>query len=101
MRLRILSVLAAIIALAWSSQFALAGAIRYAGRELHDGSIAVVQKASDATGTAAGGVEDAGKEAGTVLKDGAATVGKGAESAPGMAVRGTKAAASKVWNAVW
>jgi hypothetical protein len=61
----------------------------------------MVQKASEATGTAAGGVEDAGKEAGAALKDGAATAGRGAASSPGAAVRGTKAAASKVWRAVW
>jgi hypothetical protein len=101
MRLRVVSVLAAIIALAWSVQFAQAGAIRYAGKQVQKGSIAVAQKTSDAAGTATGGVEDAGKATGTVLKDGAATFGKDAASAPGVAVRGTKAAASKVWEAVW
>jgi len=101
MRLKVVSVLAAAIALAWTAQFAQAGAIRYAGKELHKGSIAAVQKASDATGSAAGGVEDAGKATRAALKNGRVTLGKDAASAPGTAVRGTKAAASKVWKAVW
>ena len=101
MRLGFLSVFAALIALACSSQFAQAGAIRYAGEKLHDGSAVVIQKTSDATGTAAGGVEDAGKATGTALKDGTVTLKKDAASAPGMAVRGTKTAASSIWKAVW
>ena len=101
MRLKVVSVLAAIIAVAWAAQFAQAGAIRYAGRELHKGSIAAVQKTSDATGTVAGGVGDVGKATRAALKNGRVTLGKDAASGPGMAVRGTKAAASKVWKAVW
>ena len=101
MRAKAVSVLAAIIALACSAQFARAGAIRYAGKELHKGSIAAVEKTSDATGTATGGVEDAGKTAATSLKNGTVALRKGAAGSPGMAVRETKAAASKVWKAVW
>jgi hypothetical protein len=101
MRLKVLSVLAALIALAPFVPSARAGAIRYAGRELHKGSIAAVQKTSDATGTAVGSVEDASKATGTALKDGTGTLRKSAVSAPGVAVRETKTAASKIWNAVW
>ena len=101
MRFRIVSLLPAVIALAWSVQFAQAGAIRYAGKQLHKGSIAAIQKTSDATGAAAGSVEDAGKATGTALKGGAATLRKGVVSGPGNAVRGTKAAVSRIWNAVW
>ena len=101
MRLGIVTVLAAMIALPCFVPLAQAGAIRYARKELHKGSVAAVQKTSDATGTAAGSVEDAGKATSAVLEDGAATFGKGVASAPGAAVRGTKAAASKIWNAVW
>ena len=101
MRLRIVSVSAAMIALAWFVPLAQAGAIRYAGKELQKGSVAAVQKTSDAAGTAAGSVEEAGKATGTALKEGAATVGKDVISAPGAAVRGTKSTASKIWNAVW
>jgi hypothetical protein len=101
MRSKIFSVLAAIIALAWSVQFAHAGAIRYAAKALHQGSIAAVQKTSDAAGTARGGVENAGKATGTALKDGTVALGKDAAAAPPMAVQGTKAAASKIWKSVW
>ena len=101
MRSKVVSVLAAMIALAWSAQFAHAGAIRYAGRELHKGSITAVQKTSDATGTAKGTVEDAGKATGAALKDGTVTVKRDAASASAAAVRETKAAVSKFRNAVW
>jgi hypothetical protein len=101
MRLGTVSVLAAMIALTWFVPLAQAGAIRYAGKELQKGSVAAVQKTSDATQTAAGSIEDAGKATGAALKDDAATFGKGVVSAPGAAGRGTKAAASKIWNAVW
>ena len=101
MRLRIVSVLAAMIALAWFVPLAQAGALRYAAKQIQKGSVAAVQKTSDATGTAAGSVDDAGKATGAALKDGAATFGEDVVSAPGAAVRGTKSAASKIWNAVW
>ena len=101
MRLRIVSVLAAMIALAWSVQAAQAGAIRYAGKQVQKGSIAAVEKTSDAAGMAAGGVEDAGRAAGAALKGGTVALREDATAAPGRAVRGTKAAASKVWKAVW
>jgi len=101
MRLRFVSVLATIIGLAWSVQCARAGAIRTAGEEIGKGSVAMAQTTADAAGTAAGDVEDAGRTTGAVLKDGAATLGKGLVSAPSAAVHATKAAAGKVWNAVW
>jgi hypothetical protein len=101
MCLKVVSALAAIIALAWAAQYAQAGAIRYAGKQVQKGSIVAVQKTSDAAGRAPGGVEDAGKAAVATLKDGTVALGKGAASAPGMAVRRTKAAASKFWAVVW
>jgi hypothetical protein len=101
MRSRIASLFSATIALACSVQVAKAGAVRYVGKELHKGSIAAVQKTSDAAGTAAGGFQGAGKAAGATLKNGTATLKKDAASGPSMAVRGTKAAASRVWKAVW
>jgi uncharacterized protein (UPF0333 family) len=101
MRLKVVSVLAALIAVTWSAQFAQAGAIRYVGKELHKAPIAAVQKTSDATGAASGEIKNVGKAARTTLKNGTVALGKGAASAPGMAVQGTKAAVSKIWNAVW
>ena len=101
MRVRIISVSAAIIALAWSVPFAHAGAIRYAAKALHQGSVAAVEKTSDAAGTASAGVENAGKTAGAALKNGTVALRKGAASAPGTAVQETKTAASKFWKALW
>jgi hypothetical protein len=101
MRFNVNAVLGVIIALAWSVQSARAGAIRYASKQLHKGSIAAVQKTSDASGTAAASVEDAAKAARTALKNGTGVVRTDVVSAPGAAGRGTKAAASRIWKAVW
>ena len=101
MRNKVFAVSSVFVALAWVVPSAQAGAIRSAGRVLHKGSIAAAQKTSDATGTAVGSVEDAGKATGTALKEGSVSLRKGVVSAPGVAVRDTKTAASKIWNAVW
>ena len=101
MRFRTLSILAAIIALAAVVQSAHAGAIRFAAKQLHKGSITAIQKTSDAKGTAVGSVEDAGRTAHTALKNESGVVRNDVVSAPGAAVRGTKTAVSMVWKAVW
>lgn len=101
MRLRLVSISAAIIALAWSVQYARAGVVRFAGEQVGKGSVAVAQVTADAAGAAAEGVADAGKATGPVLKDGAVAVGKGAVSTPGMVVHGTKTAVRKIWKVVW
>jgi hypothetical protein len=101
MRLKVVSVLAALVAVTWSAQFAQAGAIRYVGKELHKAPIAAVQKTSGAAGMASGEVKNAGKAARTTLKNGRVALRKGATSTPGMAIQGTKGAVSKIWNAVW
>jgi len=101
LRFRTLSILAAIIAMAAFVQSAHAGAIRFAAKQLHKGSITAVQKTSDATGTAVGSVEDASRTARTALKNGTSVARNDVVSAPGAAVRETKTAASKIWSAVW
>jgi hypothetical protein len=101
MRSKVVSVLAALIAVAWSAQFAQAGVIRYVGKELHKAPIAAVQKTSDATGMASGKIENAGRAARTTLKSGTVALKKDVASAPGMAIQRTKGAVSKIWNAVW
>ena len=101
MRFRNISVLAALIALAAFVPSAQGGAIRFAGKELHKGSTAAVQKTSDATGAAMGSVEDAGKAARTTLENGTSVVRTNVVSAPDAAVKGTKAAAGKIWKALW
>jgi hypothetical protein len=101
MRLKVASVLVAIIATVWWAQLAQAGAIRYVGKELHKAPFAALQKTSHATGTASGEVENIGKAARTTVKNGTVALRKGAASAPGMVVQRTKAATSKIWKAVW
>ena len=101
MRLKVFAILGASIALAWSVQSAHAGALRFAAKQLHKGSVAAVQKTSDAKGTAVANVEDAGKTARAAVKNGTALVRTDVASAPGAAVRGTQAAASRIWKAVW
>jgi hypothetical protein len=101
MRFRSISVLAAVFALIPFVPSARAGAIRSAAKQLHKGSITAVQMTSDATGTAVGSVEDAGRTARTALKNGTSAARADVVSAPGAAVRGTKTAASKIWKAVW
>jgi hypothetical protein len=100
-QLRIVWVLAAIIALAWSVQFAHAGAIRYAAKALHQGCIAAVEKTPDAAGTASGTVKNATKAARAAMKNGTGTLRKTAAAAPAMAFQETKASASRLWKAVW
>ena len=101
MRFRRISGSAAVIMLAAFVQVAQAGAIRFAAKEMHKGSIAAVQKTSDATGTAVGSVEDAGKATRAAVKSETGAARKEMVSAPGAAVRGTKNAAGKFWKAVW
>ena len=101
MRLKLLSISAATIALAWSVQYAQAGAIRSAGNAVGKGSIAVAQVTADAAGTAAGGVADASKATGPVLKDGVVTAGKAAVWAPTKVAQGTGAAVSKLVHIAW
>ena len=101
MRFKVNAVLGAIIALAWSVQSAHAGAIRFAAKQLHRGSIVAVQKTSDAKGTAVANVEDAGKATRAALKKEKAVLRTDLVSAPGAAVKGTKTAAGRLWKAVW
>lgn len=101
MQARIISVFAATIALAWSVQSAQAGAIRYTASELHKGSIAAVQKTSDAAGAVAGSVASAGKTGRAALKNGTAALRKDAASAPGQAAQATKSATGRIWKAIW
>jgi len=101
MRLKVIAVLGTMIVLAWPVERAHAGAIRYAGKQLHKGSIAAVQKTSDAKETAVGSAEDASRVTRAALKNESGAVRKDVVSAPGAAVRGTKTAAGKIWKAVW
>ena len=101
MRFRTLSIFAAIIALAAFARSAHAGALRFAAKQLHKGSITAIQKTSNAKGTAVGTVEDASRAASVAAKNESGLLRTDVESAPGAAVKGTKTAAGKIWKAVW
>ncbi len=101
MRPKVFAILGAGIALAWSVQTVRAGAIRFAAKQLHKGSITAVQKTSDAKGTAVANVEDASKATRAALKNESAVLRIDLVSAPGAAVKETKTAAGRLWKAVW
>ena len=101
MRLRGLSILAAIIALAACVQGANAGAIRFAAKKLHKGSITAVHKTSEAKATAVGNVGDAARTARAAVRNETGVVRTNVVSAPGTALRETKTAVGMVWKAVW
>ena len=108
MRTKIFVILLSALALSWATPDAHAGAIRYAGKQIGNGSASVVQTTADAAGTAAGGVQTVGTATGSAVKtgavdvkNGALAVGKGAAATPGLAARGAKAAAKRIWKAIW
>lgn len=108
MRLRVLVILLATVAFFWVAQDARAGAIRYAGKQIGKGTVAVAQTTSDAAQAAGGGVATAGKATGGALKTGAVAVGKGAKATPGViaqgtasVAKGTASAAQRLAKAIW
>jgi hypothetical protein len=93
MRLRVLALLLAAVGFFWLAQDAHAGAIRYAGKQIGKGTVAVAQTTSDAAQSAGGGVATAGKATGGALKTGTVAVGKGAKATPGLLTQGTASVA--------
>jgi hypothetical protein len=93
MRLRMLAILLAAVGFFWLAQDAHAGAIRYAGKHIGKGTVAVAQTTSDAAQSAGGGVATAGKATGGALKTGTVAVGKGAKATPGLLTQGTASVA--------
>jgi len=89
MKLRMLAILLATVGFFWVAQDAHAGAIRYAGKQLGKGTVAVAQTTSDAAESAGGSVATAGKATGGALKTGTVAVGKGAKATPGLVAQGT------------
>lgn len=101
MRLKILAMIFGALVLSWAAQDAQAGAIRYTGKQIGKGTVAVAQTTADAAQAAGSGVASAGKATGGVVKTGAVGIGKGAKATPGLAVRGTKAVAKGLAKAIW
>jgi hypothetical protein len=101
MRLRMSAILVVTAALLWVARDAQAGAIRYTGKQIGKGTIAVAQTTSDAAQAAGGSVATAGKATGGALKTGTVAVGKGAKATPRLVARGTSTVAKGLAKALW
>ncbi len=115
--------LLALAALMWAAPVAQAGAIRYAGKMIMQGTNAAAAAAASGGESAAGGatsaaqatggvlgnalgatgnaVRGAGKDAGDAVVLGASATVWGARQAPGIVARKTSAAARSLWHAIW
>ena len=96
-RKKIITSLFVALALAWSLLPAHAGAIRYAGKKITQGTTAVAGATADGVQAAGGGMAAAGKASGGVVKTGVVTVGKGAKATPGLMARGGKSIVKAIW----
>ena len=101
MRLRILAVLFGALVLSWAVQDAQAGAIRYAGKQIGKGTVAVAHTTANVAGAAGSGVATVGKATGGAAKTGVVAVGSGAKATPGLVARGTKAVGKGIAKAIW
>jgi hypothetical protein len=101
MRLKMLALCLSAFALIWAAQDAQGGVIRSTGKQIGKGSAAVAQTTSDTAQFAVGGAATVGKTTGGALATGAAAAGKGVAATPGLAYHGSKAAAKKIWKAIW
>jgi hypothetical protein len=113
----------ALEALVWAVPVAQAGAIRYAGKMVVQGTNAaasatasggaaaadkatsVAKATPGALGSAAGATGNAavsvGKVAGQGVEEGAGAIAYGARQAPGIVARKTTAGAKSLWHAIW
>ena len=84
-----------------STQGTQAGTVRYAGKKISQGSVAVVGLAGDGVQAAGEGVAAGGKATGSALKSGITATAKGAKATPSLAVRGVKGAGKGIAKAIW
>jgi len=89
------------IALSLAAVTVHAGTLRATARGIHHGSAALAVATTDAAGSVANGVSNAGRSTGDAVKSGAASTGKGVVAAPGLAARGAVSAGKAVGKAVW
>ena len=93
------------LVLSWTAGYAHAGAVRYAGKQITKGTVAVAQTTANAAGSAVGtagnGAATVGKTTGGALQTGASAVAKGAKATPGLAAKGGKALGKKIWKTIW
>ncbi|MFB3920101.1 MAG: hypothetical protein ACE145_00180 [Terriglobia bacterium] len=101
MRYTILSFFLGALMLAWGTQDAQAGAIRYAGKKISNGTVVVAQTTADAAQATGSGVATVGKATGGATKSGVVAVGSGVKATPGLVARGTKAVGKGITKALW
>lgn len=101
MNLRVLAAIFVSLAFFWGAQEARAGAIRFAGKKIAQGSSALAGATADGAQAAGGGVATAGRAAGGAFKAGVVSVGKGAKATPGLAARGAKATGKGLGKLIW
>ena len=101
MRFRIFAILLTVLVFSWAAQYAQAGVIRFAGKQLGKGSVAVANATVSGGQAAAGGVATAGRTTGGAIKAGAVAVADGAKATPGLVARGSKAAGKGIVKAIW
>ena len=97
MRKKIITTLFVALTLACALLPAQAGAIRYAGKKITQGTTAVAGATADGVQAAGGGMATAGKASGGAVKTAAVTAGKGAKATPGLIARGGKSIARAIW----
>lgn len=78
-----------------------AGAVRYTGKKISQGSSAVVSVTGNGVQAAGGGVAAGGKATGGALKSGVTGIAKGARATPGLAVRGVKGVGKAITHGLW
>jgi len=99
--LRMLGAILVSLAFIWGAEEAEAGAIRFAGKKVRQGSTAVAGVTAATAQAAGGGVAIVGKTTGGVIKTGVVATGKGAKATPALAARGAKAMAKGLARAIW
>jgi predicted TIM-barrel enzyme len=101
MRRKLLATWLSGLALASVVPIAEAGLIRDAGKKIAKGPAVVAAKTKQTANAAADGMTAAGAATGKAVKTGTVDVAHAAKATPGVVGHATKAAAKKVWKAVW
>ncbi len=101
MRRKLLATWLSGLALASVVPVAEAGLIRDAGKKIAKGQAVVAAKTKQTANAAADGMVAAGAATGKAVKTGAVDAAQAAKATPVVVGHATKAAAKKVWKAVW
>ena len=91
MRARFLLIILVALAFSSAAKEAEAGATRYAGKKIAQGTTAIANVTADGAATAGGGMTSAGRASGGAIKTGVAATGEAIKATPGLTARGAKA----------